>query len=211
MRHLLICILIVGWPLRQAMIGARSSQAPSAEREFSCAAFPRDIGEAGLIARYGPENVRPGPVVGWDDGPQKGTILFPNEPERRIEIVWWDPETQKTLHWVRTEGRRWQSPDGMTVGTDLKSLEQRNGGPFRLAPFAREGYPGEVLSWGSGRFKSEVPGDCDVRIYLLPAEGAVRNLKIRFPLYQREFSSGHPAMQMLNPRVYQLLIRYDRK
>jgi hypothetical protein len=41
--------------------------------EFSCAAFPPDLSEAGLRARYGKEYVRAASVFGSDDGPQDGT------------------------------------------------------------------------------------------------------------------------------------------
>jgi hypothetical protein len=44
-------------------------------------------------------------------------------------------------------------------------------------------------------------------IHLKPSEGA-RSSEHRLPFYQREFSSGHPAMQALNPSVYQMLIWY---
>jgi hypothetical protein len=193
------------------MAGPAYSQVTAAAREFSCHAFPRDIGEAGLIKRYGRENVARAGVVGADDGPQDGTVLFPNHPELKIEIVWWDGEARTKVHWVRTReaASPWRSPDGIMVGMDLKTLEQRNGWPFRLAPFAREGSPGEVFSWGNGRFKIDNTGGCAVRIDLLPREGSITPTRNRLPAYQREFSSGHPVMQALNPRVYQMLIVHD--
>ena len=203
MRAQCICVLVVGWALQQA-IGA-AVQAPSAAREFSCEVFPRDIGEAGLVARYGRENVRRAGVVGWDDGPQDGAVVFPDQEDLKLEIIWADPG--KTISSIRAIGGRWRSPDGITVGMDLKTIERRNGWPFRLAAFARQGYPGEVLSWGNGRLKTIAENACYVRYYLLPSEGA-RTSGPSLPFRQREFSSGHPAMQELNPRVYQLLIWY---
>ncbi len=204
MRHQCVCLLLVGCAL-QPMIGVASFQAPSTVREFSCEAFPRDIGEAGLVARYGREQVRRAGVVGWDDGPQDGAVVFPDQEDLKLELIWADPG--KTIDSIRAIGGRWRSPDGIAVGMDLKTIEQRNGWPFRLSRFAGEGYPGQVLSWGNGRYKIIADDTCGVRIYLIPGEGA-RTSGPRLPFYQREFSSGHPAMQALNPRVYQLLIRY---
>lgn len=205
MRTQWMCLLVVGCALQQ-MIGA--AQAPSAVREFSCEAFPRDIGEAGLVARYGRENVRPAGVVGWDDGPQDGAVVFPDQHDLELEIIWADPG--KTIDSIRTRGAggRWRSPEGITVGMDLKTIEQRNGWPFRLARFHGEGYPGGVLSWGNGRLKARISDGCAVHIYLLPQEGATIDKEIRRQLNVREYSSGHPAMQAVNPRVYQMLIWY---
>ena len=81
MRHRCVCMLVVGWALQQAVIGTAHVQAPSSVREFSCEAFPRELSEAGLIERYGRENVRAGGVVGWDDGPQDGAIVFPDQED----------------------------------------------------------------------------------------------------------------------------------
>ena len=208
----LVSLLVVAWAFQQTMAGTGYAEAPAAAREFSCAVFPRDLSKAGLITRYGRENVKRAGVIGWDDGPQDGTVVFPTRHDLKLEIFWWDPHSRQQPSSVRTQGTGgWQSPDGITVGMDLKTLEQRNGAPFRLSAFAREGYPGEVLSWGNGRFKTEAPGSCAVRIYLLPAEGALGNPKTRLPTQRREFSSGHPVIQALNPRVYQMLIWYPVK
>jgi hypothetical protein len=205
MRRQCVGVLIAACALYPARVGTASLQAPSAARKFSCEAFPRETGEAELVARYGRDNVRLAGIVGWDDGPQDGAIVFPDQQDLKLEIIWADPG--KTISSIRAVGGRWQSPNGISVGMDLKTLERRNGWPFRLAAFAREGYPGEVLSWGKGRLKTDAPGSCAVLIYLLPAEGA-RGPAHRLPFYQRDFSSGHPVMQALNPRVYQMSIWY---
>ena len=205
MRNQCVCVLVVGCALQQ-MIGAASLQAPSAIREFSCEAFPLNIGEAELVSRYGRENVRPAGIVGWDDGPQDGAVVFPDQEDLKLEIIWADP--RRTISSMRTRGTggRWRSPDGITVGMDLKTIERRNGWPFRLSRFWGEGYPGHVLSWGNGRFRANGPGECAVEIYLLPVEGMTIDREVRRQLNVRQFSSGHPAMQALNPRVYQMLI-----
>jgi hypothetical protein len=208
-RNHLICVLLIGWTVDQASTGPGYAQTSSAAREFSCQAFPREMGEAALIARFGAKNVRPAPVVGWDDGPQDGTVVFPVREDLKLEVFW--RAARREMDSVRTRGvgGRWQSPDGITVGMDLKTIEQRNGAPFRLSAFAGEGYPGEILSWGKGRLSSKGPAPCGVHIYLLPAEGAPRDPKMRLP-DEREFSSAHPVIQALNPRVYQMIVGHRR-
>ena len=210
MRSQLGWVLTVGLVLQQA-VGTSSLPVQEGPHEFSCAAFPQDLGEAGLIARYGRENVRSAAVVGSDDGPQDGTVVFPDQDDLRLEIVWRDPESRKRLAWVRTRGggRRWEAPNGIAVGMDLKTIERRNGWPFRLRGFTGEGDPGRILSWGNGRFKSADAGGCAVNIFLLPADNTVVDPLLGRQLGRGEFSSGHPAMQALNPRVYQMLVARD--
>ena len=205
MRHQCAGVLVAAWALQHAMAGMAHPHAWSTTHEFSCEAFPRETSEAQLVARYGRENVRAAGVVGWDDGPQDGAVVFPDRPDLKLEIIWADPG--KTISYIRAVGRRWRSPEGMSVGMDLKTIERRNGWPFRLAAFAREGYPGEVLSWGSGRLKMIADDNCSVSVYLLPSERA-RISGLRLPFRHREFSSGHPVMQQLNPQVYQMLVWY---
>jgi hypothetical protein len=92
---------------------------------------------------------------------------------------------------------------------DLKTIERRNGRPFRLRGFTGEGYPGRIISWGSGRFKSATAAGCTVSIFLLPTDDTEVDPLLGRQLGLGEFSSGHPAMQALNPRVYQMVVNRD--
>lgn len=206
MRTLCVGVLVAVSVLQHG-IGAASLQSPSV-REFSCEAFPRETGESELVARYGRDNVKLAGVVGWDDGPQDGAVVFPDQDDLKLEIIWADPGRTISSIRARGTGGRWRSPDGITVGMDLKTIERRNGWPFRLSRFWGEGYPGGVLSWGNGRFKPNGSSNCAVYIYLSPQEGIPIDRAIGRQLNVREFSSGHPAMQAINPRVYQMLIWY---
>lgn len=136
--------------------------------------------------------------------------MFPDRDDMRVEIVWWDPESKTKPYWVRTRGAnsRWQMPNGITVGTDLLTIERANGWPFRLAALSTEGQ-GVIRSWGHGRFKRSDADGCTLRITLFPTGGQnVNPLLARQVLRGREFSSGHPAMQALNPRVVSIFVTH---
>jgi hypothetical protein len=60
------------WP-----VGGGRAAAQGGQLEFSCRTFPANLSEAALIRRYGAANVKSAPVVGEDDGPQDGTVVFP--------------------------------------------------------------------------------------------------------------------------------------
>jgi hypothetical protein len=179
-------------------------------REFSCRAFPPDLSHAGLVERYGADRVVDAPVVGADDGPLDGTVIFPNDPASRIEIAWWDAEAKQFPVWVRAreEESLWITPHGISIGDHLTEIEQLNGWPFRLGGFSLEGGQGHIRSWGRGRLQSIE--ECDLRIQLWPefADTADPQELWRQIMRGPEYSSGHPAIQWYDPPVIALWIRY---
>jgi len=175
--------------------------------ELSCATFHPFLSERELITKYGRENVTNGPIFGSDDGPSEGTILFANRDDMRVEILWKDTATRQNPLWIRVRGdrSRWRTLNGLALDDDLRTIEQRNGFPFRLAGFTSEGH-GDLVSWGNGRL-ANTP-NCNVVITFQPRTAASENLSIRQVTSLAQVSSGHPAMQKVNPSVVSLWIRY---
>jgi hypothetical protein len=193
-------ILFIGWLFLSAQADGL---------DFSCATFHAYLTEDDIISQYGSENVTNGPVVGADDGPTEGTILFATQDDARVEIAWHDPETKLKPAWVRVRGEqsRWRTPNGIVPGADLLAIERANGWPFRLAGFSSELH-GAVRSWGRGRLGPEGNPLCDTRITFQPRRPG-DPLLIRQVTDRSDVSSGHPAMQALNPRVAEIWIRHS--
>jgi hypothetical protein len=182
-----------------------------AAREFSCAAFPADFSEAALVARFGQANVSRAPVQGADNGPQPGAVALDGTP-MKLEAVWWDPETRTRLAWIRTRepDSPWRTPGGIAIGMDLAGVERRNGWPFRLAGLLGPEGLGRVRSWGRGRLDALESDGCHLTISFQPTAGErVDPALFRQVALGREFSSGHPAMQAINPQVAALIVRHD--
>jgi hypothetical protein len=95
------------------------------------------------------------------------------------------------------------------IGTDLRTLEALNGRPFHLSGFAWD-YSGTISAFDGGHLDTLWGGGPDVAptvmLRLSPAAGAPDSLFSQV-IGDREFSSQHPAMVALNPRVYQILLR----
>src|SRR5690349_7756036 len=66
-----------------------TTAATPAAFELSCAAFASVTG-ASLEQRYGAANVVQQNIPGPEGGEQPATVLFPNDPSRRVEIMWND-------------------------------------------------------------------------------------------------------------------------
>lgn len=194
-----LAVLDGGWPPHR--------QAPF---ELSCAAFPVDLTEADLVARFGAENVTRGSFTGGDDGPQAGTIVFAGDSTRRLEITWKDDATKRGASWISVtrSGSVWRTRTGIVVGADLKRIERLNGLPFRLNGFARE-TSGRVQSWASGRLERPKSAGCEEVVELgLRYDGTEEPALTRQLSGTQNYSSGHPAMQALNPVVMHIGLFY---
>lgn len=182
--------------------------------EFSCAAFPAPVSEADLIDRFGAEAVVADSIIGADDGPFLGTVVHPSSTELTFEVAWSNADSRRAS-WMRVRGpgSSWTTAEGLRVGQDLRSVEEANGGwPFRLQGFAGEGdRGGSVHSWGRGSFERERDsGSCEELIRFQPNWDTDVPRVVRQVMFKREVSSGHPAMQVVNPQIVEIWLRYPR-
>ena len=182
---------------------------PAADsRVFGChAPFTSELTEERLVEIFGARNVQAGEFEFAEGLNEPGAVVFPDAPEDKIQVFWRDGAARSNPRVVRVRGERtrWRTADGITIETDLKTVERFNGKPFRLLGFGWD-YSGTVMSWASGRLASNDAGTCRVRMRLTPPSWS---REVRQVIGEREFSSGHPAMQALNPRVYELLLSFD--
>jgi hypothetical protein len=166
---------------------------------------PWEGSEQELIGAFGAASVRDKLITMGEGATAPGAIVYPDDPQRRIEIVWGDPGAKRNLSRVilRGDRSRWTLPPGISLGTSLRELEEKNGRPFRLTGFGWD-YAGAVISWQGGALDSTLtPG---VHIYLMPRPEHRAGPEYSRLQGDREFPSSHPAMQELNPRVYQIFV-----
>jgi hypothetical protein len=169
--------------------------------------------ETDLQRMYRPENVKNGEIQIGEGEVESGTVVFPDDPLKRIEVLWADHERRvpKSVYVggihnaAYGDKSLWRTAYGITLGTTLSELERINRKPFQLAGFDWD-YSGTVLSWNSGVLEGVFGSEGSKKVLLrltystdpLPSERlAVQG--------DRSFSSGHPAMQKINPHVYQMI------
>ena len=193
-----------------ALLLAQKTTATS--RVFGCGGpFTAELTERRLIEIYGAANVRAGEVYVGEGFSEPGTVIFPESPADKVEVVWSDEKARAKPRFVRVKEPRsqWRTADGIGIGSDLKSIERINGRPFRLRGFGWD-YSGGVSTWSGGKIESHESTGCVLRPRLMP-EGENWPPVWQQVVGSREFSSGHPAMQELNPRVRQLLLGFDQQ
>ncbi|MGH9423225.1 MAG: hypothetical protein ACRD3J_24835, partial [Thermoanaerobaculia bacterium] len=181
---------------------------------LSCDAFAPTASSASLQRVLGnPETAADSLPLGETEGDMlPATIFFPHDPLRRIAIVWRDTIAKRTPRyvWLSHGASAWRTRQGISVGTSLRTLERLNGRPFRLAGFAFDG-SGSVTSWEGGRLATLSTGTCwfGMRIDSLGPLSPAERRSYQQVIGDRIFSSGHPAMQSLNPRVSLIVLEYQ--
>jgi hypothetical protein len=170
--------------------------------------FPPQLTAAMLENTFGTEQMGTGEIQTGDEGLVfPVTVLFPRSAEDRVEIVWKDDERKRdpAQVWIRGEKSRWRTPAGLTVGLALRFVERLNRRPFMLAGFGRD-HEGTETSWRNGRLAAEKGSACGVRVVFAgPPEQPPYSRQVRGG---HVFSSGHPAMQALNPKIERLWLEY---
>jgi hypothetical protein len=166
----------------------------------------RSTTETELIQRYGAKNVKHDEMGIGEGQTEPATFLYIRDPERSIAISWKDKVQNARPGRIQIDGNasKWHTFGNVTLGTSLKELEKLNGGPFLLSGFEWD-YNGTVTSWNKGKLE-EIFGHGRVWLRLNPVgKNAGSSVDYNTLLGEGDFSSANPAMQRLNPRVYEII------
>jgi hypothetical protein len=175
-------------------------------RPDSAGPITAETSEADLQRRYGAA-VDDSRIELGEGETAPGTVIYRDDPLRRMEIIWRDTTArrQPARLILRGDRSRWQVGPGISLGTSLQDLERLNGKPFSLAGFGWD-YAGGVIDWKGGALDRALAG---IRLYLDPGPSAYESAPYSQVLGDREYSSSLPAMQQLNPRVSQIFIDFE--
>jgi hypothetical protein len=169
------------------------------------------ISEADLKRIYGRRNVRSTRVSLGEGETEAGTVIYPRDPLRMIEIVWKDTRRKRFPKLIQLTGERsvWKTRQGISLGTRLKELERINGKPFVLAGFGWD-YEGTVVSWENGKLEREFEKDGRTILLRLSDQTghAMSGEDLSVVQGDNDFPSSNQAMQRINPKVYQIIIEF---
>lgn len=187
---------------QSAQRNVEPNEAASAEAlTISCANFNNLTPDA-LVERFGAENVSTQTLPGSEGESYEATVVFANDPTRRLEIIWNEGRTAPASVSVESAGTLWRTAEGLTIGTPIAAVESANVMPFKLWGFGWD-YGGWVSDWNVGALsQSDVPG-CRLRIRFDartdPGVGASGD---------SEFTSNDPAIRATDPAVNELGVMY---
>jgi hypothetical protein len=167
--------------------------------------------EIALQRRFG-SRVRSQKVDVGDGNEEEGAAIDPDKPQSTVFVLWKDSTWRRNPASIRIPRQsRQQTYSGIGIGTTLKDLERLNGAPFDLVGFDFD-YSGTVTSWRDGRLARVGGTACELKVRLEPARSGRPSREevaaIDATVGDHDFSSSDPNMQLLNPRVYEVLLIY---
>jgi hypothetical protein len=167
--------------------------------------------EADLRKIYGSKNVRSGEIGLGEGETVPGTIIYPNDPRKRLEIAWKNPKLKKNPEFVQFHGEKsfWKIAPGIGLGTSLKALEQINGKGFMLLGFEWD-YSGTVVSWNGGKLARRFGKESEIVLLRLSPQTYNKALEkdLNAVVGDGEFSSKNKSMQKINPKVYFVIVKF---
>ncbi len=179
---------------------------PALAEDLKCEGpFAKDTSHKRLVEAFGQPNVTLETISGAEGIEMKASVIFPTDPERRIEVMWWDEERQTRPSSIQATGKGWIGPRGVRVGMSLSEVEAVNGKPFSLYGFSWD-YGGTATDWKNGKLAT-TPGGCTLLIVFAPAENAAQAALNRVS-GDTQFSSSSKGMLAVKPSVQKLSIGY---
>ncbi|MFG1295063.1 hypothetical protein [Xanthobacter variabilis] len=177
------------------------------ELSFDCSGpLVASASQSTLAKVFGGPAVKRAKVPGAEGAEEEGTLLFPDDPVRRAEILWQDDARRQepASLTVREGAVGWRTPAGIGVGSTLEAVQAANGRPFVLSGFEWD-YGGMAGEWSGGKLAR--PG-CRILLRFAPGPEADPK-RITKVSGDREFRSDDAAMRAVRPVVSEMVLMWD--
>jgi hypothetical protein len=169
-------------------------------------AFAKNSGHLRLAQTYGVHNVDYTEVSGDDGSTLMASVLFPNDPKRRLEVLWDDDGQRAGTRMIVIGGQStWTAQKGLHLGLPLAALEKANGKPFKLMGFEKDGMA-IVSDWNGGALGLLTDG-CKVGVQFKPDPKAPAGV-LDAASSDKEFVSSDPAIRAAKPTVGEIIVAY---
>lgn len=177
---------------------------PALAEEIACdGAFAIDSSEARLIELYGADNVVTGTVPGPEGSEMLATTVFPDNPKKSLQFVWWDEDALTDPSYIELSAKL-VAPGGVRIGLSLAEVEALNGEPFKLTGFGWD-YGGSA-GFETGAL-ADLPGDCHLGLRFDPGPDP-EGVDTLPAMGDKELSSDDPLLAQMQVRVYSMSIGY---
>jgi hypothetical protein len=177
----------------------------AADQIVSCTGpFARDASHAALEKTFGASNITFADLP-FPAEDVKGTIIFPNDKAKRIEVMWKDEKGRRRPIMV-TFGSGWRTAEGIRIESSLADVEKINGRAFTLSGFEHDG-AGTVYSWKGGKLAKQ-PGGCTLVVRFGISDG-ISGKALDKVSGDRGYSSRSPGMVAVKPGVREIAISYE--
>jgi hypothetical protein len=194
-------------PALALLAGPLYALQPLAPLVLACSGtFAKDSNHLELVTAYKSKNITFTDVEAADGTKVPASILFPNDPKRRLEVWWSDRNHRSDIHLIVIGGQStWTAPDGLRLGQTLEQVEKINQKPFKLKGFDKD-HIATVSDWDGGTVAT-LAGGCNAGLSLR-ADPKASAEKIGALSADKEYSSSDPAIRATKPTITEILIGY---
>jgi hypothetical protein len=185
----------------------KAGAAIAGARVVACSGvFSKDSSHLRLAMTFDSRNVTFTDVDGDNGAKVPASVLFPNDPKRRLEVWWTNPAARNTTYLIVINGKStWTAPGGMKLGLSLAQLEKLNHKPFKVKGFDKDG-TATVSDWDGGALAT-LAGGCKSGLSLR-ADPKVTPDTVTALSADKEYSSSDPELRAAKPAVSEILIGY---
>lgn len=180
------------------------AKSPPAEQFLCEGIFGADTTDARLREHFGADNVVTGTIYGPEGMELLGTTIYPDDPTRKMEVLWYDEENLAYPSNIDLSPSQ-VAPGGVRVGMSIDEVEALNGQPFKLGGFWWDYGGYAYFEVGSLADKDEPA--CFVSIRFLPGDypDSVDTFSISGEV---ELTSDLPLLDEVDTRVTALAVFY---
>jgi hypothetical protein len=168
--------------------------------------FAKDSSHTKLASAFASRNVSNAQVNTNSGGKATASVLYANDPKRRLEVWWSKPASKSDTHLIVINGQSdWVAPGELHLGLTLAELEKLNGKPFKLSGFDKD-HVATLSDWDGGTL-SALAGGCKIGISLRADPKAAAATLSGLPA-DRAFTSSDASLRAANPTVSEILVAY---
>jgi hypothetical protein len=168
--------------------------------------FAKDSGHLKLAIKFDSRNVVYSEVDGPDGTRINASVIYPNDPKRRLEVLWNNEGARTDTSVIAINGKsQWGAPKGMKLGMSIQQLEKLNGKAFRLSGFGTDG-SSSVIGWEGGALSS-LPGGCKIGVRLTASSKAAPDARATVG-GDKELVSSDANVRAVQPAIAEILIGY---
>ncbi|SED93881.1 hypothetical protein SAMN05443249_5980 [Beijerinckia sp. 28-YEA-48] len=175
--------------------------------------FARNADEVALAKAFGATNVKRTDIDVGEGFTESGATIFPEDPKRRIEIIWRDKSRHRQPSTIRfRQGSAWSirlpgsGERRLAIGATLAEVEAANGEPFTILGFDWDN-AGYAADWGNGALARPV-GGCSLTM-LFDADRGASGSALEAVSGDREFRSSDAAIRAVKPVVVRISFEWS--
>jgi hypothetical protein len=163
--------------------------------------FAKNASHDQLAKAFGARN-----VVAQGVPPAGGsTVIFPNDPKRRLEVTWRDPAGRRRPATIVIEGQSTWRARGFRIGDPLAQVEKVNRKPFRLSGFSGDATGGAARNWQDGKL-DKLSGGCMLGMRFVPDPKAPADAVTK--VASGDLVSDSADIKAVKPMILELILGY---